>query len=79
MNIYFLSIRINPVDFYPVFLYGFNKLSAGNVPALPMVGVGWNGDPGGRIMGDFASAVGFTARPVGAGTSVAVGKGAGPF
>lgn len=79
MNIYFLSIRINPIDFYPVFLYGFNKLSAGNVPALPVVGVGWNGDPGGRIMGDFASAVGFTARPVGAGTSVAVGKGAGPF
>ena len=79
MNIYFLSIRINPIDFYPVFLYGFNKLSAGIVPALPVGGVGWNGDPGGRIMGDFASAVGFKARPVGAGTSVAVGKGAGPF
>ena len=79
MNIYFLSIRINPIDFYPVFLYGFNKLNAGIVPALPVVCVGWNGDPGGRIMGDFASAVGFTARPGGAGTSVAVGKGAGPF
>ena len=79
MNIYFLSIRINPIDFYPVFLYGFNKLSAGIVPALPVVGVGWNGDPGGKIMGDFASAIRFTARPVGAGTSVAVGKGAGPF
>ena len=79
MNIYFLSIRINPIDFYPVFLYGFNKLSAGIVPAVPVVCVGWNGDPGGRIMGDFASAVGFTARSVGAGTSVAVGKGAGPF
>ena len=44
-----------------------------------VAGVGWNGDPGGRIMGVFASAIGFTARPVGAGTSVAVGKGAGPF
>ena len=79
MNIYFLSIRINPIDFYPVFLYGFNKLNAGIVPALPVVCVGWNGDPGGRIMGDLASAAGFTARPVGTGSSVAIGKGAGPF
>ena len=79
MNIYFLSIRVYPIVFYWIFLCGFNKLSAGIVPALPVVGVGWNGDPGGRIMGGFASAIGFSARQLGAGTSVAVGKGTGPF
>lgn len=74
-----MSIRINPIDFYPVFLYGFNNDGGGIIPAASLGCVVWNGAPGGNTDGLRASAVGFMAGPESIGPTVAERSGAGPF